>query len=220
MKNSMKNRNYRPSKRGMLLALSLSAGVWGAAVTPAIAQEAIALETLNNERVQFAEDTVVEFEFVESRGSYQSTFGVINLQTGEKTPLLEEVKPSDVPQPLVAPSSFTTDVGNATPYDFLGTPGNTVPTPLAEFEFKANTPYAFYLESFLNGRSEDTFYSASGRNPNQALRVQFGGGFDSLAAGGALLVWDDTGSLLVDAAEQDRDFDDFVVRAGGYLACP
>ena len=163
---------------------------------------------------------MVEFEFVESRGSYQSTFGVINLLTGEKTPLLAEVKPSDVPQPLVAPSSFTTDAGTATTNDFLGTPGNTVPEPLAEFEFKANTPYAFYLESFLNGRSEDAFYSANNRNPNRALRVQFGGGFDSLAAGGALLTWDDTGSLLVDAAEQDRDFDDFVVRAGGYLACP
>lgn len=214
----MKNRNHWLSKGGLFLALSFSIGVWGAGILPAIAQET--QETFDNERIQFAEDTVVEFEFVESRGSYQSTFGVINLLTGEKTPLLAEVKPSDVPQPLVAPSSFTTDAGTATANDFLGTPGNTVPEPLAEFEFKANTPYAFYLESFLNGRSEDAFYSVDNRNPNRALRVQFGSGFDSLAAGGALLSWDDTGSLLVDAAEQDRDFDDFVVRAGGYLDCP
>lgn len=34
-----------------------------------------------------------------------------------------------------------------------------------------------------------------------------------------MLNWDDTGSLLVATPEEDRDFDDFLVRAGGNLAC-
>ncbi|MGL5197115.1 MAG: hypothetical protein ACRC8Y_26295, partial [Chroococcales cyanobacterium] len=39
----------------------------------------------DNGGVLFDAETIVEFEFIESNGAYQSTFGVLNLQTGEKT---------------------------------------------------------------------------------------------------------------------------------------
>jgi len=97
--------------------------------------------------------------------------------------------------------------------------GNTVTQPLAEFDFKANTPYAFYLESFLNGKSEQIFYSVDSRNPNNTQRIKFDSAIDRLGNGGVMLNWDDTGSLLVTGTEEDRDFDDFSVRAGGNLAC-
>jgi hypothetical protein len=200
-----------PSPR---LVLGIGAICWGAIAAPVQAEE-----LFGNQGIQFSEDTVVEFEFVESHGAYQSTFGVINLETGEKTPLIQEVKPADDPQSIVAPSSFQDDAGRGV--DFLGTPGDAVPQPLAEFEFKANERYAFYLESFFNGRSEQIFYSIDSQNPAGTRRVEFDQAIEALGNGGVLLSWDDTGSLLLRPSDsQDRDFDDFLVRAGGHLACP
>ncbi|MCU0565298.1 MAG: DUF4114 domain-containing protein [Oculatellaceae cyanobacterium Prado106] len=174
-------------------------------------------EIFDNRGIRFDVDTIVEFEFVESHGAYQSTFGVVNLDTGAKTPLIQEIKPSDTPANVEVPSTFIDDTGRNT--DFLGTPGNTVTQPLAEFEFKANTNYAFYLESFLNGKSEQIFYSVDTRNSNNSQRARFESGINTLGNGGMLLNWDDTGSLLVMQPEEDRDFDDFLVRVGGHLAC-
>jgi hypothetical protein len=174
-------------------------------------------ETFDNRGIQFDVDTVVEFEFLEAHGAYQSVFGVINLATGEKTPLIQETKPSDLPQSPIAPSTFANDAGSNV--DFLSTPGNAVPQPLAEFDFKANTPYALYLESFYNGRSEQVFYSIDSRNPSNMQRVQFKSPIQSLVDGGVTVDWDDTGSLLVMSPEEDQDFDDFIVRAGGHVAC-
>jgi hypothetical protein len=194
------------------LALLLASLLGGLFAPPSHAQE-----VFDGRGVQFDVDTVVEFEFMESHGAYQSTFGVVNLQTGEKTPLIQEVKPSDTPQNVEVPSDFKDDVGRAA--DFLGSVGNTVTQPLAEFNFKANTPYAFYLESFLNGQSEAVFYSVDNRNPDNTQRVKFDSDINRLSGGGVVLNWDDTGSLLVMVPDEDRDFDDFLIRAGGNLAC-
>ena len=191
---------------GLLLTLGL-----------AIAAPAQAQDRFNPEGIQFEVDTIVEFGFLESNGVYQSTFGVINLETGEKTPLLVEVKPSDVPQPVQVPSDFMDDAGLENRDDFLGTPGNTVPEPIAEFLFEANTAYAFYLESFYEGQSAGILYSTDLRNGDRRSRVLFEG---DLANGGVILRWDDSGSVLVDAPRQDQDFDDFIVQAGGHLDCP
>ncbi len=179
-----------------------------------------AQEIFGNRGIQFERDTVVEFEFLESNGAYQSAFGVINLTTGEKTLLIEEVKPADVNQSMSGPSDFSTNLGLSDRSDFLGTPGNTVPQPLAEFQFQANTPYAFYLESFHNGQPAGTLYSDNTQNSGTNQQVIFEGGMPGLASGGVLLRWDDTGSLMVRESLQDRDFDDFVIRAGGHVACP
>lgn len=165
-------------------------------------------ESFGNGGIQFDVDTVVEFEFVESHGAYQSTFGVINLDTGEKTPLIVEVKPSDSDDPVVNKKM-----------DFLSTPGNAVPQPLAEFKFKAKTRYAFYLESTYAGQAAGIFYSTNAKNPGGNEQVRFDSTIAGLSGGGSLIRWDDTGSLLVRPDKEDRDFDDFVVRAGGHLAC-
>ena len=189
-------KNYSPLLQKALLLATLLGGLYAA---PAHAQE-----KFDGNGVQFDVDTVVEF-------------GVINLQTGEKTPLIQEIKPSDILQNAEVPSNYQDDIGRAS--DFLGSVGNTVTQPLAEFNFKANTLYAFYLESFLNGKSEKIFYSVDSRNPNNTQRIKFDSTLDRLGNGGVMLNWDDTGSLLVTVPDEDRDFDDFLVRAGGNLAC-
>jgi len=176
-----------------------------------------AADQFGTKGVQFDVNTIVEFEFVESHGAYQSTFGVINLDTGEKTPLLAEVKPSDYSQNPNTPSDYRRSPSKP---DFVGTPGNTVPQPLAEYEFKANTRYAFYLESTYNGRPAGIVYSTTAQNPGGNLQAKFDGEVFGLANGGTITLWDDTGSLLVKPNQEDTDFNDFIVRAGGHIACP
>ena len=211
----MKNQPNRPLPILSILFSTIAATGIGT-LSPALQAQ----ETFGNRGIQFERNTVIEFEFLESNGGYQSTFGVINLATGEKTPLIEEVKPADFDQSISAPSNFSTDLGLNAQTDFLGTAGNTVPEPLAEFQFQANTPYAFYLESSYNGQPAGILYSDNTQNLGTNQQVIFEGGLPGLASGGVLLRWDDTGSLLVRENQQDRDFDDFVVRAGGHVACP
>jgi len=177
-----------------------------------------AQERFGNDGIQFDEDTIVEFEYVSSHGAYQSTFGVIDLDTGVKTPLIAEVKPSDTPEDVTKPSDYKKN--NGAGGDFEGTPGNAVPNPLAEFEFKANKRYAFYLESTYNGKPAGIFYSVDTQNSVRRQRARFEGSLSNLPNGGTLLRWDDTGTLLVKPGREDTDFDDFIVRSGGNLACP
>ncbi len=176
-------------------------GVVLSTVLGSLAQNARAAEDFNNNFIRFEKDVIVEFEFVESHGAYQSTMGVINLVTGEKTPLLAEVKASD-DQSLTSPRS----------QDFVGTPGNAVPQPLADFTFKAGQPYAMYLESTYQGRDAGTIYSSNNRNLNAQLQVRVGD-MSGLASQGLKIDWDDTGAVL--SRRDDRDFNDFVVVAGG-----
>ena len=188
-------------KSACLLGLAVVTG----AVISSFAQSAKAAEDFNNNFIRFEKDVAVEFEFIESRGAYQSTFGVINLVSGEKTPLLKEEKPSDDPS-LTSPRST----------DFVGTPGNTVPQPLNEFLFKAGQPYAFYLDSAYQGREAGTVYSSNNRNINGQLQSKVGD-FGALSDSKGLRVeWDDTGSVL--SRRDDRDFNDFLVIAGGNSA--
>lgn len=179
-----------------------------------------AQESFDNNGIRFEVGTIVEFEFIESNGAYQSSFGVINLATGEKTPLLIEVKPADRSQTIARPSDYQDDTGDLEQDDFKGTPGNTVPQSLVAFEFQANTPYALYLESSFNGRQVGILYSIDQQNPGRNQQVQFQGNLLDLGEGGVILRWDDTGSALVRNNEQDSDFDDFIIGIGGYLNCP
>jgi len=149
-----------------LTVLGLSIGFAGI-----FSQIAIASDYIGNRGVQFNEDTIIEFEFLKSHGAYQSSFGVIDLdtcQTGaqnkiifdtcDKTPLLSEVKPSDTYASVERRSSFEDDFRRANS-DFEGTPGNTVLEPLAEFFFERGKRYAFYLESNFNNKPVGTVYS-------------------------------------------------------------
>ncbi len=191
------------------LAGAIAAGLLGSVALPVQAQEAF-----DNRGIEFSEETIVEFEFVETQGANRSEIGVINLETNQRTVLFEEVKPYDNFNPG-QPLARLPVAG-----DFRGTvSGGTVRQRLTEFTFEANTPYALYLESFspTTGRSLGTVLSTS------SLAAQFNGELDGGQLGqivGSRLIWDDDG---LPGERKDNDFDDFVVEAGGYLidfTCP
>ncbi|MEA5462483.1 hypothetical protein [Leptothoe sp. PORK10 BA2] len=176
-----------------------------------------AQELLDNQGIRLAVDTVVEFEFLESNGSYRSVFGILNLETGEKFPLYGEVKESDQPQPVNRPSTYQDDSGSQNRDDFYGSPGITVPQPRVEFRFVANTDYSFYLESSFSEQPAGTLYSTSNLNMGSRDYARFDGQLEDVIQGGLLLRWEDTGSLLVGDINTDYDYDDFIIRIGGSL---
>ncbi len=181
-----------------------------------ISAHAIAADlSIGNSGLRFNRDTTVETNFLESHGAYQSTFGVLNLDTKEKTPLLVETKPADAVAPIARPSTRLND--RTTRLDFLGTPGQAVPQAVTKFTFRANNNYVFYLESTFNGRPAGTVYSTDTLNPNRERQVVFTGTpTDLCTPSGMTLAWDDTGARLVrNRQQQDRDFDDFIVRLRG-----
>jgi lysyl-tRNA synthetase class I len=59
-------------------AYRIGLGVALSTIIGSFAQAAKAAEDFNNNFIRFEKDVAVEFEFVESRGAYQSTMGVIN----------------------------------------------------------------------------------------------------------------------------------------------
>ncbi len=233
--------------RFKLACLGVFTGTWG--LLSAWNLPAAAADIINNQGIHFEKDTIVEFEFIESHGAYQSAFGVIDLDscqsdpsgivmfdTCTKTPLLTEVKASDTYDTIYRRSTYQTD---AKQNDFLGTPGNTVPEFIAEFLFKANKKYAFYLESQFNGKYSGTVYATdlfNSQGNRQALFNEEGltaaqiakrrntsaldeNYFDAMVDGGVLINFDDTGSKLVKTDYQDTDFDDFIIGIGGITNC-
>ncbi len=194
--------------------------VLGSVLVPASLVQA---EEFDNGAVRFDADTIIEFEFIESNNAYQSTFGVAELDNSGRVvrtyPLYEETVPSDRSQDVTAPSRYRDDLGLPDRSDFSGSPGVTVPDPLAEFEFRADTSYAFYLESQFNGISEEILYSLDALNQGRQRWFKFGGTLSDLGNGGIVIRVEDTGSILVGESGSDQDFDDFNVRAGGHVAC-
>lgn len=218
----------------------------------ALSLGAFAEDLVDNKSIQFQEDTVVEMEFIESHGAYQSTFGVVDLDSCQtsvsnvinydscsRTPLLSEVKASDSFDTVYRQSTYETDLQEGRNNDFLGSPSNTVPDFQAEYMFKANKRYAFYLESKFDGKPAGTVYTAdlfNTRGNRQALFNEEGlnkqaiaknrddaksdiNKFPALVSGGLLINIDDTGSSLVKNADEDTDFDDFIVGVGGKYGC-
>ncbi len=209
-------KSNRPHRRISSIAFGLSLGwLTSSLVLPARAADM----SIGNEGIRANKNTTLQSEFVESHGAYQSTFGVINLTTKEKTPLLVETKPADSPDTIFRPSTKIDDAGSE--LDFPGTPGNAVPEPSKQYTFQPNNDYVFYLESSYNGRPTGILYSTDSLNPNSEQHVKFTGNINSLCeSGGMTLGWDDTGSRIVRNRDaQDRDYDDFIVRMRD-TACP
>lgn len=194
---------------------AIAAGLVGSLAAPVQAQD-----SFGNQVVQFPVDTTVEFEFVESHGAYQSSIGVVNLDTNQPVAVLfSETKPYDTagtgqPQPS---SPGQNNTGEA--IDFIGTvQGGTVQDRFTEFTFEANTRYGFYLESVSpTGQTRRTVLSTSD------LAAVFDGALDAgdrSGITGTRIAWDDAG---LPRPGKDSDFDDFVIEAGGYLVtapCP
>ena len=233
-----------------IASLGISLGTVG--LINIFAQPATAEDYVGNRGIQFKQDTTIEFEFIASHGAYQSTFGVIDLESCsttpekaiifdscQKTPLLSEVKPSDNYESVYRRSTYKDDLNES--IDFVGTPGNAVPEPMAEFTFKAGKQYVFYLESEFDNKFAGIVYSTDPINVRGYRQALFNeenratgqlasrrntdpitadiNQFESLINGGILLRFDDTGSKLVTDNQQDGDFDDFVVGVGGYEQC-
>ena len=189
----------------------LGAGLASAALLGLAAPAAFAADEFSGKAITFDTDTAIDFEFLESHGSFLATFGVMDLNSGEKTPLIKEDKPSD---------SNERAVNKAT--DFLGTPGNAVSQPKNTFTFKANTPYTLYLESRTgSGRVASLVFSNDLKNPNSRQQTKFDKGFEGLGSQGVQLKWDDqaVGKQITGAERNDDDFNDFVVIAGGANGC-
>lgn len=194
---------------------AIAAGLVGSLAAPVQAQD-----SFGNQVVQFPVDTTVEFEFLESHGAYQSSIGVVNLDTNQPVAVLfSETKPYDTagtgqPQPS---SPGQNNTGEA--IDFIGTvQGGTVQDRFTEFTFEANTRYGFYLESVSpTGQTRRTVLSTSD------LAAVFDGALDAgdrSGITGTRIAWDDAG---LPRPGKDSDFDDFVIEAGGYLVtapCP
>lgn len=217
---------------------AIAVGVIGSLSAPAQAQPTT--DEFDNRAVQFAEDTVVEFEFDKSLGVYQSSFGIVNLSqcsgstvdTCQKTELFREVRPFDKGESLTIEEQRRASLGQTRdPNDFIGTAGTTVlGETKKKFTFQANTRYAFYLDSVYvhdvaikEGNStrverrtdrKPTVYSVN----TESTRLSEG--FTGLSRGGVRIQWDDTGIARVSQPGQinpDSDFNDFVVVAGGSL---
>lgn len=203
-----------------LAGLGLLMGVMLTGLVSSFAAPVRAQDKFDNQVIEFPEDTTVEFEFKESHGAYQTTLGVLNLDTNQpEAALFKEVKPYDDYGTGKRQTRNPNGSNLGTQYDYVGTvEGGTVPNRMAEFTFKANTRYAFYLESVSpTGQTRRVVLS---QNP---LATQFNGSLDSGEHSGVIgtrLSWDDDG---LPGARKDDDFDDFVVEAGGYLiqvGCP
>ena len=174
----------------------IGCGAVATAVFGSLIQSVSAAEQFNNQSVQFERDTIIEFQFLESNNPALSTFGVLNLATGEKTPLISKARAQDKPGK-----------------NHHGTAGKAVRKPFAEFTFKSGTPYTLYLESTLKGKGTTTVYSAPDKNGGSQL-AKFDNEATSLGTQGVKIGWNDG------ISGKGGDFNQFLVIAGGGIGCP
>jgi hypothetical protein len=175
--------------------LLISCGAIATAAFGSLVQSASA-EQFNNQAVQFDRDTIMEFQFLKSNNAAQSTFGVLNLATGEKTPLISEARAQDKPG-----------------RNYAGTAGKSVRKPFAEFTFKSGTPYTLYLESTQKGKGTTTVYSVPEKNGGAQL-AKFDNDATALGTQGVKIGWNDG------IAGKGSTFNQFSVMAGGGIGCP
>jgi hypothetical protein len=157
---------------------------------------ASAAEQFNNQTIQFDRDTIIEFEFQGSNNAAQSTFGVVNLATGEKTPLISEVRAQDKPG-----------------RNRVSTVGKAVKKPFAEYTFKSGTPYSLYLESTVKGQAPVTVFSTLEKNGGSRVAA-FENDATALGTQGVRVGWNDG------VSPASSGFNQFVVIAGGGVGCP
>ena len=175
--------------------LLISCGAIATAAFGSLVQSASA-EQFNSQAVKFDRDTIMEFQFLKSNNAAQSTFGVLNLATGEKTPLISEARAQDKPG-----------------RNYAGTAGKAVRKPFAEFTFKSGTPYTLYLESTQKGKGTTTVYSLPEKNGGAQL-AKFDNEATALGTQGVKIAWNDG------ISSNGSDFNQFLVIAGGGIGCP
>lgn len=120
--------------------------VIGSILTLGVQPATAAVLNFGTEGIRFDRDTVADFFFEKSQGSFLSTFGVYDLAADTFTPLFQETKPYDTRS-----------------NDFLGTCGNpdsAVPNCNATFNFARDVEYSFAVQS----QNEPTVYSTTRLN--------------------------------------------------------
>jgi hypothetical protein len=177
-----------------LQKLLIGCGAIATAAFGVLVQSASADEQFNNKTIQFDRDTTIEMQFLKSNNAAKSTFGVVNLATGEKTPLISEARAQDKPGK-----------------NHVGTSGKAVRKPFAEFTFKSGTPYSLYLESTLNG-STTTVYSVPEKNGGAQL-ASFENDATALGTQGVRIGFND-------GISGGSSMNQFLVIAGGGIGCP
>jgi hypothetical protein len=175
--------------------LAIGCATVATAAFGSLLQSASAAEQFNNQTIQFDRDTIIEFQFLKSNNAAQSTFGVLNLATGEKTPLINEARAQDRPG-----------------RNYTGTAGKAVRKPFAEFTFKSGTPYTLYLESNVRGKGTTTVYSVPDKNGGAQL-ARFENDATALGTQGVRIGWND-------GTSSRGGFNQFLVIAGGGIGCP
>jgi hypothetical protein len=176
--------------------LLIGCGAAAATAFGVMVNSASAAEQFNNQTIQFDRDTIIEFEFQGSNNAAQSTFGVVNLATGEETALISEQRAQDKPGRVR-----------------VGTIGKAVKKPYAEYTFKAGTPYSLFLRSSVNGRPPVTVYSTLEKNGGSRVAA-FENDATALGTQGVRIGWNDG------VSPASSGFNQFVVIAGGGVACP
>lgn len=163
------------------------------------------------EGISFDTNQDVQFNFVHSKGAFQSTLKIFEvLASGaleERSVLYQEVKGSD----------------SGSRNDFLGTLGNAVQQVNNTFTFLAGKIYTLGLVSSYNGSNPGTVYSTSSLNYTGLQRATFGSGGSAVEAqafdaapfqfanpfdGPVSIGFED-----IKWARADNDFNDFVVTA-------
>ncbi len=212
---------------------TLTAAAATVAISSFAAPAHAAAQSFGTNGIKFDTDTLVDFSFIESHGSYKSALNIVDVSNlaSPVASLFYEAKPSD---------SFATNAqGQVTGgwnNEWKGTYGNAVQsstgTNKVSFTFKAGVEYALQLVSKdMMGSNAGTLYSTSALNTATGGSQQtvfasaatisnlIGGGKpfvgkagnytsgNPFAPGGLALSFDDRGN------NNDGDFQDFTVRA-------
>jgi len=199
-----KNKGVQQVNKTLIIGITAATAIFGVAA-PASAF------TFGTNGISFDTNQDVKFNFVHSKGAFQSTLKIFEVLDGgalqEKSALYQEVKGTD----------------NGSRNDFLGTLGNAVQQVNNTFTFLAGKIYTLGLVSTYNNKSAGTVYSTSSLNYTGLQRTVFGSGGSAVEAkafkaapfqvanplsGPVAIAFED-----IKWASADNDFNDFVVTA-------
>jgi hypothetical protein len=184
----------------------------GAAVTLSIPAQAS--NFFGNGTFSFASNQTYNFQFLMSKGMWQSNFGVYNVTTKQFTTLFSEEAPGY--DPYVGNKKNGDDASR--PFDWLGTCGVTVLNCTNNFTFMAGNVYQFFLTGkttqFSSAPGNTAFaynggayiFNSSGPTYNKTKTPIKATLNAPIGKGAALIAMNDTHAI-------DVDKNDFIVSA-------
>ncbi|MBD2041574.1 DUF4114 domain-containing protein [Microcoleus sp. FACHB-672] len=161
--------------------------------------------------IKFAQDTTVNFSFIQSKGANISRLGIYDANKSLLTSLFQEKGRSDAGAGAAGKAS-----------EWLGTAANIAGSTKASYTFLANTVYSLglYNQGWVgnwtvfstsslntNGNQQTVFNSAGGSEGSALSGVSSVKASNPFVKGGTLISFEDT------KGGGDRDFNDFTVNA-------